>query len=575
MTRRTPRRDTHAPDLSERAWRIAGASILAVASFLRLYELNLKPLHHDEGVNGLFLVGLVRQGTYRYDPQNYHGPTLYYLGLLVARVSGFLFHNDGLSDTAIRLAPALFGIGIVGLLLCLRNELGKRGALIAAALIGVSPGAVYYSRYFIHETLFVFFTLSVVICGLLTYRKRDPRYLPVGAVAAACLCATKETAWMTLVVLAVTPALLCIVNRRALNPNWGDWTRMLRYALFSVFLFAGVFVVLYSSFFQNPQGVRDALRSLTLWTKTGITQAYHPWYLYLKFLALEEWPTLALSIVGFGVTVRRARTGLGLFAGIWAFGLLAAYTLIPYKTPWLLLNFSVPMAIVAGCSAALWDKVRGAGLLLIVVLTASLVQTVNLNFRRYDDEREPYVYVHTTRQIFDLMDLIHRVAVSSGAGNQLEISITSPEYWPLPWYLRDYTKVGYWGREFVSMEAVVIGSGEQDANLQAGLSAVYRRIGSYALRPGVTLVVFVRKDIQLSAGTRGDVQFALNVTAQCVAIPAAHPVTQVPAFLFVGVQLIGEHGSVHVDVPAVGEQGQLVRAPVDGARGYRQVPPFA
>jgi len=31
------------------------------------------PLHHDEGVNGNFLVTLVRERTYFYDPQNYHG----------------------------------------------------------------------------------------------------------------------------------------------------------------------------------------------------------------------------------------------------------------------------------------------------------------------------------------------------------------------------------------------------------------------------------------------------------------------------------------------------------------------
>ncbi len=59
--------------ISERTWLIACAAILLVAAFLRLYDLNLVPLHHDEGVNGNFLVRLVREGAYHYDPANYHG----------------------------------------------------------------------------------------------------------------------------------------------------------------------------------------------------------------------------------------------------------------------------------------------------------------------------------------------------------------------------------------------------------------------------------------------------------------------------------------------------------------------
>ncbi|HZI47548.1 MAG TPA: hypothetical protein VFD75_07100, partial [Pyrinomonadaceae bacterium] len=47
-------------ELSERTWRISAAVIIAVGAFLRLVYLTLVPLHHDEGVNGNFLVSLVR-----------------------------------------------------------------------------------------------------------------------------------------------------------------------------------------------------------------------------------------------------------------------------------------------------------------------------------------------------------------------------------------------------------------------------------------------------------------------------------------------------------------------------------
>src|SRR6185436_14374841 len=46
--------------VSQRAWRTGAAAILITGAFLRLYDLNLVPLHHDEGVNGIFLLHLVR-----------------------------------------------------------------------------------------------------------------------------------------------------------------------------------------------------------------------------------------------------------------------------------------------------------------------------------------------------------------------------------------------------------------------------------------------------------------------------------------------------------------------------------
>src|SRR5688572_22085738 len=69
-------------------WLAGSVVVTAVAAFLRFYELGLKPFHHDEGVNGWFLTNLVRDGLYKYDPANYHGPTLYYIALPFAKLFG-------------------------------------------------------------------------------------------------------------------------------------------------------------------------------------------------------------------------------------------------------------------------------------------------------------------------------------------------------------------------------------------------------------------------------------------------------------------------------------------------------
>jgi len=124
------------------------------------------PLHHDEGVNGNFLVTLVRDGKYFYDPQNYHGPTLYYFSAIIpwiVRFFGGKAAGDtyGLTTFNIRLITVVFGVATIWLALLLRKRIGEIGALSAAGLIAISPGAIYLSRYFIHESLFVFFIVRV------------------------------------------------------------------------------------------------------------------------------------------------------------------------------------------------------------------------------------------------------------------------------------------------------------------------------------------------------------------------------------------------------------------------------
>ncbi|MGH9565624.1 MAG: hypothetical protein ACRD4I_06555, partial [Candidatus Angelobacter sp.] len=130
-------------------WQWSCAALLTGAAFLRLFQLTAKVLHHDEGVNGLFMTNLFRNGYYHYDPANYHGPTLYYAGLVTTTINALFYGKAGLSTFAIRLVTVIFGLGVVWLLLCLRRQLGTFGAFAAAALATVSPGLVFFSRYFI------------------------------------------------------------------------------------------------------------------------------------------------------------------------------------------------------------------------------------------------------------------------------------------------------------------------------------------------------------------------------------------------------------------------------------------
>src|SRR5215204_213414 len=146
-------------------WLLCCALITAVAAFLRFFWLELKPLHHDEGVNGYFLTNLFRNGEYKYDPANYHGPDLYYIAL------GFT-KAFGLNTLSIRSSVAIFGVLTVVLAFFLRKYIGKTGSLFAAFFLALSPGMAYISRYFIHEILFVFFSFAIVVSILFYIEKR-------------------------------------------------------------------------------------------------------------------------------------------------------------------------------------------------------------------------------------------------------------------------------------------------------------------------------------------------------------------------------------------------------------------
>jgi uncharacterized protein (TIGR03663 family) len=530
------------PEIPHRAWMISSIVILSIAFLLRVYDLNLVPLHHDEGVNGNFLVRLVREGLYQYDPENYHGPSLYYFTAVVGWVIRFLFGVDaqnkyGLNTVTIRLVTGLFGMATILLVLSLRKRLGTIGSLTAAALLAISPGAVYLSRYFIHETLFVFFTLGIVVSALRYYEEGHPIYLILAAASTALLFATKETfiinAPVLLIALITTQLYLWIRSKlspkerkrlkysRTETQTLGErvsstierlggpgWISLWGFVAFVVFL--TVSVLFYSSFFTNyPKGVYDSLRTFEVWSKTGQTNHLHPIWKYVEWLLYRESPVLVLGAVGALISLWRGKDSFALFASFWAFGTLAAYSLVPYKTPWIALNFVVPLAVVSGVAVQAiyeqpWGQLRAALVVMLLAVAISTFQAIDLNFVNYDndDSRYVYVYAHTRRETLNLVDELNRIAKSSGEGPKLGITIVSPDYWPLPWYLRDYSRVGYFARMAASNEPVIIASETQKDEMQANFGGRYHLLnsqlnaeGGYALRPGVDLLLYVRNDV--------------------------------------------------------------------------------
>jgi predicted membrane-bound mannosyltransferase len=186
----------------------------------------------------------------------------------------------------------------------------------------------------------------------------------------------------------------------------------------------------------------------------------------------------------------------------------AAYSLIPYKTPWNLLPFHFGLAVLAGGGVALLLRISRFRLVKLVVLAALVpgfvklaVQSYRANFELPADPANPYVYAQTSPALLRLVGEVEKAAASAPEKGDLFIEVVAPpeETWPLPWYFRGYTRVGYWtspeaARSDVgtTRAAVVVSSAAFADEIGAELGEGYRQT-FYGLRPEVVLALFVRR----------------------------------------------------------------------------------
>ncbi len=191
------------------------ALLLAIvgALFLRAPQLGLRPLHNDEGVNAVKLAALWERGEYQYNPHEYHGPTLHYFSLPFLWL-GSAKNSAELSDAQLRVITVSFGLGLILLLVLLGDGLGRTATLWTAIFIAVSPAMVFYSRYFIHEMLLVFFTMFTLTTGWRYVQSRKAVWAALTGAGVGLMFATKET-----FVLSIAAMCFALVATRL----WNRW----------------------------------------------------------------------------------------------------------------------------------------------------------------------------------------------------------------------------------------------------------------------------------------------------------------------------------------------------------------
>ncbi|WCJ58980.1 TIGR03663 family protein [Fontisphaera persica] len=480
--------------------------LAAGAMGLRLPQLDRRPLHNDEGVNAWILRGLVEKGEYRYNPEEFHGPTLHYISLPFVLAAS---PEARMSDANLRVAPVVFGALLILLLAWLADGLGRVATVTAGVLLAISPAFVFYSRYFIHEIFLIFFTFLALGAGWrYVQTRRWPWAMACGA-GIGLMYATKETFVFQVAAAMAGVAMARWWLRRAgtaegtPRPWWNPRHGLL--AAGACLLAAGLF---FTSFFTHPRGLLDAVLTYEHWISRagGASPLIKPWYYYLEHLCWwhpprshvwTEGSIVLLALVGTGaVCARRLPAGvspaLGLFLVVYTAVLLFIYTAIPYKTPWCLLVFHQGLILLAGIGVAFlwqWARARWAKAVLIVLLAGMaghlLWQAWRAAVPVAYDRTNPYVHSQTIPNIFELVQKVKAVAAVHPEGTNMLIKVVSPtSVWPLPWYLREFGRIGWWEEMPADPYApVMLINASLGAELDEKSNKQYLMVGLFGLRP--------------------------------------------------------------------------------------------
>ena len=492
-----------APEIKKSDFIFFSVLILFLALDLRLLLLSIKPFHNDEGVNAYFLLELLRHGKYVYDPENYHGPLIYFITAGLAKLLG-------LSDFSLRFSPVLFSIFQLFLLFLLKKPLKKIGLLTALVLMGFSPNIIYFARTFIHETYFTSLTLAAFTAFYFLLEKRNVRFLIPTALAVALMITTKETFVITLASWCVSAVLAWLITSKGrlkfdmclASGNLSNLVTVIVYTGLSACFFLLIYLLLYSSFFTNPAGPSRALESLFRWEGRSRYDHVKEFFYYSRILLKYELPIFVLAALG-AVYAFWRRTFFLVFVSTWTISIFLIYSFIPYKTPWLILNILLPAVLTAGAAVGhainplLMNRARKEmfALFLLIFILWPAALSIKVNFFRYDDDRLPMVYVQTDRSYKNLSPIWNILSVKYG--DNTKTAILSPSYWPLPWTLRDHS-AGYYARLVPNLEDHAFLIAEDTQRVETGkiYGETHHKLEMpFALHSGFDLYLWIRNDI--------------------------------------------------------------------------------
>ncbi|HVU09032.1 MAG TPA: flippase activity-associated protein Agl23 [Verrucomicrobiae bacterium] len=455
--------------------KIRWAIFIALTLFalaVRLPQLGERPMHTDESINAYITGELLAGQSFHYDPQDRHGPALFLLAKPIAQIGGAKTFSD-LTETELRLSTVLTGAATVLLFGAAVEMFGFVACFIAALLFAVAPLPVYYHRYFIHESLFVWATLGLILSGWRAQQKKSIWLAVLAGFFAALMLTCKETApihffALLLSAIGVRVWSVRIRSRAATSPEivrrdnclFPVHPKIPKMILAALLTFVFFSVLLFTWFGQNWRALADLIHAVSNFTaRAGGEGHQKPFWYYAKLLS-DGWSgaiILLLALCGIASVVsqffgRKKIHPLAprIFLTIYALAIFGIYSLIPYKTPWLALNFWLAIAFLAGFAFEwIWfasPKISVRMVVLILLLALGFLiahDTRERVFRNPADENNPYAYAHTVDDLLGLPVRLNELVAREKLSDP-RIAVVAADPWPLPWYLRKWSQVGFW-----------------------------------------------------------------------------------------------------------------------------------
>jgi len=465
------------------------AVILALAFFFLFFFLDWKPAQHDEGVNGWFIEEILQQGYYAYDPANYHGPLFHYLMF-------FFKFLMGSNLWALRMPAVLFAMASFGVMLLFRPYLGKWTAYAGTLFAAVSPGMIFYSRYGIHESSLLFFSLLALLGFFRFMHLRDRRSLWLLGLGMTGMIVTKETFLIATGCFALAWTALRFYEKHSPSaevPELPARDYTARDVLKVCSVCALIYVTLYSGFFLNWKGVAGIFSCFAEWFKTGVSDFseqkghWKPFIYWAQLFLRYEWPACLGLLFCFPLLAPVPRWHrLMMFYAVANF---LAYSLISYKTPWCILQILWPFFFVA--AAGLREFIRkgpahrGIGIVFLTGLPLlSAAKCISLNFIHYADDREWYPHVQTFEELKAIDERLKRLAARDPNYKHMPIHVVMKSYWPISWLLADFTQDFYYIKNLPLKAdgALIFCDVERQKRLEMRLKKSYY-VGSFRLNP--------------------------------------------------------------------------------------------
>ena len=482
---------------------ICWLGVLLTGVFLRFDDLGSRPFHADEATGARITAQRLESNDYVFDPIHYHGPTLSGAAMVSARLHG-MSHWAELEKAPLRVVPALAGCLLILIPILGRKRFGDPAMLLAGLALASSPLLVYYSRMFIHEMILALFG-ALALFQIASAKRWWPAGIWIGL-----MFATKETFVISLLAWGAAGTLLYLLSLRRTDRTLPlDLIKQqARPALIAMGLGVLVALIFYTNGFTYWKGAVDSVRTYFIYEVVEGHDKPFAYYFQLMLQPREQagtwWFETLLALLAVAAVVvsfvsktlsRPSRLAIQFLALSALFHFLI-YSLIAYKTPWLMVVPWLHVCLLAGLLGATLttrSRPQRAAILLVLaaVMSIQFIQSRQATGRLASDERNPYAYVPTSDDIETLNPWLDSLDAAVPELALEPVGVIGSEYWPLPWYLRQYEKVGYWAEPPPSLERLplVFSSGDLTAHLGESHVPVPR-----GLRTDTPMTVWVRED---------------------------------------------------------------------------------